>query len=71
MKYFTVDVLNRIRSDDDDVSALAHDEWETVLNRYRQREERVKAALPKDVRRFLDAHICLHDARLDSVSPCC
>lgn len=64
MKYFTVDVLNRIRSDDDDVSALAHDEWETALKRYRQREERVKGVLPKEVRRFVDAHICLHDARL-------
>jgi hypothetical protein len=64
MKYFTVELLNRFRSDDEDVSALAHRDWEAALKRYRQREARIKAALPPGVRRFLDTHVCLHDARL-------
>lgn len=64
MKYFTVELLNRFRSEDENVSMLAHDEWEAALKRYRQREERIKAALPERVRRFVDAHVCLHDARL-------
>jgi hypothetical protein len=64
VKYFTVELLNRIRSDDEGVSALAHGDWEAALKRYRQREARIKAALPRGVRRFLDAHVCLHDARL-------
>ncbi len=42
----------------------AHDDWEVALKRYRQREERIKAWLPDGVRRFIDAHVCLHDARL-------
>src|SRR5204863_1930787 len=64
MKYFTVELLNRFRSDDEDESALAHDDWERALNRYRLREAHIKAALPEGVRRFLDAHVCLHDSRL-------
>jgi hypothetical protein len=64
MKYFTVELLNRFRSVDEDVSAFAHDDWEAALKRYRQREERIKSALPDRVRRFVDAHVCLHDARL-------
>ena len=67
MKYFTVELLNRFRSDDEDVSALAHDEWELALKRYQKREERIKTALPKGVQRFVDAHICLHDARLQNM----
>ena len=56
MKYFTMELLNRFRSDDEDVSALAHDEWEAALKQCHQREERIKAALPEGARRFLDAH---------------
>jgi hypothetical protein len=64
MKYFTVELLNRIRSDDDDVSARAHDEWESALKRYSGLEAQIKEGLPSAAQRFLDEHVCLHDARL-------
>jgi hypothetical protein len=64
MKYFTPELLNRFRSDDENVSARAHDEWEKSLQRYERREARIKTTLPEGVRRFLDEQVCLHDARL-------
>ena len=67
MKYFTVELLNRLRSDNEDESALCHDDWEMALKRYRQREQRIKPAMPKSVGRFVDTHLCLHDARLLSM----
>ena len=64
MKYFTVELLNRFRSDDEDVAALAHNGWENALKRYGRREAQIKPALPEGVRRFLNEHVGLHDARL-------
>jgi hypothetical protein len=64
MKYFTLELLNRFRSEDEDVSARAHEEWEEALTRYGRREARIKAGLPRGARRFLDEQVCLHDARL-------
>lgn len=64
MKYFTFELLNRFRSEDEDVSALAHDEWEEALKRSRRREGRIKGALAEGAQRFVDEHVCLHDARL-------
>jgi hypothetical protein len=64
MKYFTVALLNRFRSEDEGVSARAHRDWEAALTHYRQREKQIKATLPEGVRRFVDAHVCLHDALL-------
>ena len=64
MKYFTLELLNRFRAADENVSANAHDDWDEALKRYRRRETRIKAALPEGVRRFIDDRVCLHDARL-------
>jgi hypothetical protein len=69
MKYFTLELLNRFRSDDEEVWARAHEDWEDALKRHRRREARIKAALPEGVRRFLDEHVCLHDARLLNMGP--
>jgi hypothetical protein len=62
MKYFTPDILNRVRSEDEDVSAAAHDDWERATERYRRRVRRILPAFPEGVRRFKADHICLHDA---------
>lgn len=62
MKYFTPDLLNRLRSENEDVSAEAHDEWDRAIERYNRRWRRIKDALPDRVRRFEEDPICLHDA---------
>jgi hypothetical protein len=62
MKYFTPDLLNRVRSEDEDASAEGHEEWDKAIQRYERRWRRIKAAFPKSVRRFDDQGICLHDA---------
>jgi len=62
MKYFTPELLNRVRSEDEDVSAEAHDEWEKAIQRSNRRWRRIQAGFPKAVRRFNDDRICLHAA---------
>ena len=67
MKYFTPAILNRLQSDDEDVFASAHDEWETAIVRYRRRWAKIKNEFPESVRRFKQARVCLHDAELLSM----
>jgi hypothetical protein len=62
VKYFTPDLLNRVRSQDEDVSADAHDEWEKAIQRSERRWRKIKGAFPKSVRRFDADYVCLHDA---------
>lgn len=62
MKYFTPDLLNWIRSENEDISEEAHDEWDRAIERYDRRWRRIKGAFPESVRRFDEDHICLHDA---------
>jgi hypothetical protein len=64
MKYFTPDLLNRVRSHDDDVSGAADDEWERVTKRYHRRWKKIEPAMPDRLRRFEQEPICLHDAEL-------
>lgn len=64
MKYFTPELLNRVRSADDDVADAADDEWERAIKRSNRRWRRIRSAVPEGVRRFEDAPICLHDAEV-------
>jgi len=68
MKYFTPELLNRFGSDDEDVSAAAHDEWDRAIARYKRRMARIKTAFPAEVQRFEQEHICLHDAEVLSIA---
>lgn len=63
MKFFTPDLLERFRSEDDRVSLAAHDELETRSERY---AEHLKAILSKAPPRFreLQERFYLHDARV-------
>jgi hypothetical protein len=67
MKYFTPAILNRIRSEHEDVSEEAHDEWDRATERYRRRVRRILPAMPEGTRRFKANHICLHDADVPSM----
>jgi hypothetical protein len=67
MRYFTPDLLERFGSLDDDVADAAHEEWERAIVRSNRRWQKIKAAFPKEVQRFEDEHVCLHDAQLLSM----
>jgi hypothetical protein len=67
MRYFTPELLSRIRSLDEDVSAAAHQEWERALVNYQRRWAKIKAAFPEGVRRFEEDPVCLHDAQVLSM----
>jgi hypothetical protein len=68
MKYFTPELLSRIASLDDDVSVEAHHEWERAIVRSRRNWQKIKAAVPAEVQRFKNEHVCLHDAQLLSMA---
>src|SRR5437660_8691527 len=68
MKYFTPELLSRMRSEDEEVSAKAHDDWERAITRYHRRWQKIKAAFPEGVRHFDDDQICLHDAEVLSMA---
>lgn len=68
MKYFTPELLARIRSEDDDVSWPAHDEWEVAIARYRRRLNKLVDKFPEGVSRFEEDSVCLHDARVLSIA---
>jgi hypothetical protein len=67
MKFFTPELLDRIRSLDDEVADAAHEEWERAIVRSNRRWKKIKTAFPNEVQRFEDNHVCLHDARLLSI----
>jgi hypothetical protein len=67
MKYFTPELLGQVQSDDDDVMAAAHDEWERAIIRYRRRWRKIHDVLPHSVQKFHDDWVCLHDAELLSM----
>jgi hypothetical protein len=63
LKYFTDELLERVRSLDDEVSGQAHDEWERAITSYQRRLREIGAQLPASVRRFR-RQFCLHDAQV-------
>jgi hypothetical protein len=63
MKYFTPELLNRVRSRDDDVSGPAHADWERAIKRYHRRWRQIQARFPVSVQRFRQ-QLCLHDAQV-------
>jgi hypothetical protein len=67
MKYFTPDLINRFRSEDDDVADAADDEWERAIKRSNRRWKKIKDAVPEELRRFEEEPICLHDAEVFSM----
>jgi hypothetical protein len=64
MKYFTPDLIERLNSLDDEVADAAYREWECAIVRARRRWRQIKAAFPREVRRFQGSPVCLHDARV-------
>jgi hypothetical protein len=64
MKYFTPEYYSRSNTPNQEELHGIEDEWEDALRRYRRRIKQIKSALPEGVRRFKDAHICLHDAEV-------
>jgi hypothetical protein len=67
MKYFTPELLREVQSDDEDVSADAHDKWDRAIARYHRHWRKIRAAFPKSVQRFNDDSVCLHDAEVLSI----
>lgn len=63
MKYFTPDLHSRTCSKDDAVADAAHAEWETALERYEKRLQRIRPVLTPGVRQLAEG-LRLHDARL-------
>jgi hypothetical protein len=67
MKYFTPELLSRVQSDDEDVSAAAHEQWDRAGARFKRRWQKIKEAFPEGVRRFEEATVCLHAAQVLSM----
>jgi hypothetical protein len=67
MRYFTPELLGRVRSQDEDVSVKAHDTWERAIVRYRRRWQQIKENFPQGVQRFRNDRVCLHDAQVLSI----
>ncbi len=67
MKYFSPELVNRSRSEDEDISWAAHDEWELAVKRYHRRIKRILKDFPESLRRFEEAPVCLHDAEVLSM----
>jgi hypothetical protein len=64
MKFFTPELLERVASFDDEVADAADGEWERAITRYQRRWQKIQAAFPREVRRFQDEGVCLHDAEV-------
>jgi hypothetical protein len=67
MKYFTPELLARFQSEDLDVSAAAHDDWEQAIQRYQRRLAKIQSAFPPAWQPFRSDRVCLHDARVVSI----
>ena len=67
MKYFTPELIQRIQADNFDVYLKAYHEWEQAIVRSERRWKRIRPSFPKEVQRFNDERVCLHDARLWSM----
>jgi hypothetical protein len=63
MKYFTPELLERFRSQDDQVASVASDEWEKRLKEYEDYLCSVRSQLPSQLRLILERYH-LHDAQV-------
>lgn len=61
MKYFTVDLLRRFQSSDDQIADAADDEWERMGEEYRAWFKSIRSQLPAGMRE-LHRKYYLHDA---------
>src|SRR5262249_40619968 len=67
MKYFTLELLAAVQSEDEDISADAHHEWERAIVRSERRWRKIRDTFPQTVQQFNDDSVCLHDAELLSI----
>jgi hypothetical protein len=66
MKFFTRDLYQRCRSNDDDVLDAACAEWEQANEHYAQHLHALQSRLPEHLREF--SSLLLHDARVQSIA---
>ena len=66
MKYFTRDLYQRCRSEDEAVLSAACEEWELANERYEQHLQAIEPRLPAHLREF--TALLLHDARVQSIA---
>ena len=67
MKYFTPQLLGRVRSANEAVAAKALVDWDQAITRSQRRWQKIKTAVPKNVRRFEADTVCLHAAQVLSM----
>src|SRR5438093_10328233 len=68
MRYFTPDLLERFRSKDDHIAAVASDEWEERAEAYAEHLRSIRSELPRPLRYLLDNYY-LHDATVMFTAP--
>jgi hypothetical protein len=66
MRFFTRDLYQRCRSNDEDVLDAACAEWEQANERYAQHLHALQSRLPEHLREF--SSLLLHDARVQSIA---
>jgi hypothetical protein len=65
MKLFSPNLIERLGSADEAVAAAAHEEWESVLERYEGYLQSIEPELPEHIRAF--NNLLLHDAIVWSI----
>ncbi len=60
MRYFSQETLDRVRSEDDDISDAAAEEWNRFAEACREHYVSIRHLLPPDLCRLHE--LCLHDA---------
>jgi hypothetical protein len=66
MRFFTDQLRQRCRSDDDSVVAAAEQEWEAANERYEEHLRAFESRLPEHIRQFSD--LLLHDALVRDIA---
>lgn len=67
MKYFTPQLIARGNSPDPAIVQGVEADWERALRGYGRRWQKIKAAFPREVQRFDEEQVCLHDAQVISM----
>ena len=66
-KKFNPEIIIRGNSLDDAVVEGVEEDWEQAIKRYNRRWNKIKSVFPKEVRRFDEERVCLHDADVVSM----